>query len=252
MQVATRLHLLSLPLVACALSSSACAPKAGHVRFSSPSSHAQVGGQDPVTPGGPGLFFDGRTPSESISARLARERVASAAAGVVGKPSVVVDGKTYRADCSGTARGIYAQAGLPLGGTASEPGENDVSILYRFVRENGSLRRARPLPGDLVFFDDSYDRNGDGRVNDPLSHIGVVEKVLDDGTVVFVHRVSGAILRYRMNLDRPRERKDDATGRRLNHILRRGGGGIEAATAAELFVAYGTVVVGDDALLAAR
>jgi hypothetical protein len=245
-------RLLPLLVVAAALSSGACTPRAGHVRFQNPTSREVAGGDERVTPGGPGLFFDGKTPSESISARNARERVARAASDVVGKQHVVVAGKSYRADCSGTARGIYASAGLPLGGTASEPGENDVSIIYRWVKENGSLRTSRPLPGDLVFFDDSYDRNGDGRVNDPLSHIGVVEKVLDDGTVVFVHRVGGAILRYRMNLDRPRERKDNATGQRLNHILRRGGGSIDAATTGELFVAYGTIVVSENPTLVAN
>ena len=37
--------------------------------------------------------------------------------------------------------------------------------------------RKVPRPGDLAFFDDTYDANHDGRTNDPLTHVAVVLSV---------------------------------------------------------------------------
>lgn len=230
----------------------ACAPKAGTLRHR----HVLLGqasGEPPLSAPGPGLLFgDGPAPLDTAEANTARARVAEAAKALVGHRRVVVDGERYRFDCSGVTRGIYARAGFRLGGTPSFRGENDVSVLYRYVQENGSLRKSDPLVGDLVFFDDTYDRNRDGLRNDPLSHVGVVEEILDDGTVVFVHHAAGGILRYRMHLAQPDVRRDRRTKRTLNHYLRRAEGGQPAKTTAQLFVAYGTVVTGRDSLFASR
>ena len=57
-------------------------------------------------------------------------------------------------------------------------------------------------PGDLVFFDNTWDYNGDGMANDPLTHVGIVERQEDDGTIVFISRVAGAIERYEAERER--------------------------------------------------
>ena len=128
----------------------------------------------------------------------------------------------YRKDCSGLARAIYKNAGKPLGGTQLYAGENDVSILYRYSQKHGRLHRNAPSPGDLVFFDNTTDLNRDGAFNDLLTHVGVVEKVRDDGTIIFVHQIGPRPVRARMNLSHPQKVQDGQTGQRLNHILRRG------------------------------
>ena len=74
--------------------------------------------------------------------------------------------------------------------------------------------------GDLVFFNDTWDFNGDGLVNDPLTHVGIVEAVERDGTIVFISRVAGAIERYRMNVAQPHVHRS-ADGRVLNDYMRR-------------------------------
>lgn len=170
-----------------------------------------------------------------------KAQLALAASSMVGMSRVEVAGERYRMDCSGVARAIYAKAGLRLGGRALRADENDVSILYRWLEESGALHQSHPQIGDLVFFDDTYDRNGDGERNDPLSHVGVVEKILDDGTIVYVHHVSGGILRYRMNLAKPGARLAPHNGARLNHDLRRASAGTPARTGAELFRAFGSM-----------
>lgn len=169
-----------------------------------------------------------------------RARIAKAASTLAARGKPIVRGTRFRMDCSGVTRAIYAEANLPLGGTSAYREENDVSILHRFVAENGMLHTKTPLPGDLVFFDNTYDRDRNGAFDDRLTHVGVVERVLPGGTVVFVHRVGPKIVRYRMNLSAPQQRRD-TSGNRMNHTLRRASAQTPALSTAELFVAYGTL-----------
>ncbi|MEM7494773.1 MAG: NlpC/P60 family protein [Myxococcota bacterium] len=178
----------------------------------------------------------------NLNTPQARKRIAKAAAKAVGKRGLRVKKQRYRPDCSGTVRAIYAQAGIDLGGRATFHGENDVSVLYRAVKEQGgALHRDQPLPGDLLFFNATHDRSGNGLFDDPLTHVGVVEKVLKDGTVVFVHHLRNSIVRSRMNPQHPRWRRHPKTKQRLNHELRRESRVGESATTGQLFAAYGRV-----------
>jgi hypothetical protein len=118
-------------------------------------------------------------------------------------------------------------------------------LIYEHVRDQGRVH-AGPVvhPGDLVFFDNTWDYNGDGKANDPLTHVGIVERVEFDGTIVFISRVSEAIERYRMNLARPHIHQT-GDGRILNDYMRRkrssDGDGTRYLTG-ELFAAFGTRV----------
>jgi hypothetical protein len=98
------------------------------------------------------------------------------------------------------------------------------------------------LPGDLVFFRETYDQNRDGRRNDGLTHVGLVEDVDAAGTVTVIHRVSRGVVRYRMNLARPEVQKDPRTGAVLNDRLRAPGRGRPQVLTGQLFAAYATLL----------
>lgn len=237
--------------LAATMAGAACTPRAGVVRPDHPWLRGETG-QSPMLGAGPSTpIFDDPAPSDDDATRSRREAIAKAAASSVGGGAIVVKGERFRMDCSGVARGIYAKAGVPLGEVQVAGAQNDTHVLFELVRQNGSLRRHDPLPGDLVFFDDTWDENGNALVDDPLSHVGVVEKIESDGTVVFVHRVGGSVVRARLNLERPHDRYDDA-GRPLNHYLRAAHGTIPAKTTGELFVAFGSLPVNEPARIAAR
>jgi hypothetical protein len=93
-------------------------------------------------------------------------------------------------------------------------------------------------PGDLVFWRDTYDRNRDGKADDGLTHVGMVEYVVD-GTVVFVHRGSRGVVRGAMTPDRPSERS--AGGYARNTPIRKRDRRLAGvpALAGELFAGYG-------------
>ncbi len=163
----------------------------------------------------------------------------------VGQSRIQVGGRNYTPDCSGFVRGVYASQRVDLyGGLGELDGGNGVGRIFTHVVEHGRIHYGPTVnPGDLVFFHNTWDFNRDGLPNDPLTHVGVVEKVDHDGTVVFVSSVSAGIERYRMNLKHPDTHKT-ADGRVLNDFLRRKHVGDSRGTyylAGRLFAAFGTL-----------
>lgn len=151
-----------------------------------------------------------------------RTAIVRTAIKLVGATTIESRGQRIAYDCAGVTRAIYLEHGIDLyeGGSA-DPKANGVRLIYAHVRRHGRLHQGPVVhPGDLVFFDNTWDLNGDGQLNDPLTHVGVVERVERDGTVVFISRVADAIERYRMNLALPRVHKT-ADGRVLNDYMRR-------------------------------
>jgi hypothetical protein len=236
--------------VCCALVGS-CTTTNGSVRPEHPLLGAELGREGVHAPSGLAVVVSDAPPRDDAATLQARQRVALAAAASLGRAPIVVRGERYRMDCSGVARGIYAKAGFPLGFVHVDGANvNDTRVLFELARRTGSLRRSAPQPGDLAFFDNTWDQNGNGIADDPLSHVAIVEKV-EGGTVVLVHRIGASIVRARMTLDRPHERHD-AKGRALNHFLRAAKGGRIAATTAELFVSFGSLPLNEGAHLARR
>jgi hypothetical protein len=163
---------------------------------------------------------------------------------LVGQKHLKVGGHAYPNDCTGLVAAVYAQAGISFRGVA-KPGDNGVTALYRYALNHGRVYNGgRPLAGDLVFFRETYDQNRDGRRNDGLTHVGIVDQVDADGTVTVIHRVSRGVVRYRMNLSRPSVGRDPATGKILNDTLRAPGQGRSFAFTGQLFAAYATVLPG--------
>lgn len=171
----------------------------------------------------------------------ARASAVELARSLVGSRRVEVGGKRFGDDCTGLVRGVYAALGVDLM-SAGQAGDNGVTAIWRFTAQRGRLYDGgRPLPGDLVFFRETYDLNRDGQVNDGLTHIGLVDDVEPDGTVLVIHRVARGVVRYRMNLAAPTQAKDPA-GKVLNDGLRLAGQGSAPRLTGELFVSFGTLL----------
>lgn len=171
-----------------------------------------------------------------------REDVLAAARELVGSRKVKVAGRTWPDDCTGFVEGVYARAGISFRG-AGVAGDNGVTALYRYARDHGRVfTRGKPKPGDLVFFRETYDQNRDGRRNDGLTHVGLVDEVASDGTVVVIHRVKRGVVRYRMNLAKPSLRRDPRTGEVLNDMLRVPGATKMPVLTGQLFASYGSVL----------
>jgi hypothetical protein len=171
-----------------------------------------------------------------------REDVLATARELVGSSKVKLAGRSWPEDCTGFIQAVYAKAGVSFRG-AGVPRDNGVTAMYRYARTHGRVyTQGQPRPGDLVFFRETYDQNRDGRRNDGLTHVGLVDGVEADGTVVVIHRVKRGVVRYRMNLARPNLRRDPRTGEVINDMLRAPGAGKVPVLTGQLFVSYGSVL----------
>ena len=177
-------------------------------------------------------------------ADAAVEAVLAAARAALGESRPELDGRPLPTDCSGFVRGLYTKAGVDLFSEA-KPWDNGVRAMVRWIERHGQMHRRKvPAPGDLVFFHDSYDRNGDGKLNDRFTHMGLVDEVLPDGTALIIHATNHGIVREPMNLMRPHEARD-SQGREINAILRRKTAEDSPGTPrlmSELFAGFGRVL----------
>jgi hypothetical protein len=155
-------------------------------------------------------------------APLSRAGVVRTATQLIGARSIDVNGNRIEYDCAGVTRAIFLKHGVDLfDAHPVDPKSNGVRLIYNHIREHGTLHRGPAVrPGDLVFFDNTWDFNRDGKINDPLTHVGIVERQDSDGTVTFISRVSGAVERYHMNLGLPHVHRT-TEGKLLNDYLRR-------------------------------
>lgn len=192
-----------------------------------------------------GLVY-GRTCCTMDAGTPRQQGLARAAIGFIGRWRIEVNGRRFTPDCAGFVRGVYVSQDVDLYNGLEEPprGYNGVRYIHQYVKQNGRLHYGPTVhPGDLVFFHNTWDFNRDGRFNDPLTHVGVVDRIEDNGTIVFVSRVSDGVQRYRMNLQNPdTHRAPD--GRILNDFMRRKGFRDPRAAqylTGQLFAAFGTL-----------
>lgn len=151
-------------------------------------------------------------PPPSDKARKRGGDVAKAAAYYLGASRLRHGGDSFRYDCSGLVMAAHARAGLQLAGSSES--------MLRMAREAGVFHtRERPWVGDVAFFENTYDRNGNGRLDDPITHVAVVTDVDDDGTVTMVHKGGKGVTRLVMNLHHPADHSD-GSAKEINGYLR--------------------------------
>jgi probable lipoprotein NlpC len=160
----------------------------------------------------------------------------------------VAGGRRFHADCSGYVEAVYESVGLPVRDAIALRPEDEGSAaaaLHRAIRELGVLYggERQPLPGDLVFFHDTYDRNGNGEADDGVTHTGLVEEVRPDGTVVFLHRGGRVVMRGQLDLAAPDVARGPGGEPRNSalRVARRGDPAGQPLLAGQLFAGFGRV-----------
>lgn len=148
------------------------------------------------------------------------------------KGSLVAGNKKFSRDCSNFVRASYygalgkdlfeeaVQAGI-YGEVRKEVSGGNLGVvaLYRLFKRKYQLSQ-KPKRGDIVFFDNTYDRNRNKKWDDPLSHAGIVTDIQSDGTVVFIHGgTSRGIEEGFLHLEYPGELKK--SGKRINSYIQR-------------------------------
>jgi hypothetical protein len=134
---------------------------------------------------------------------------------------VKVNGRTFVLDCIGTVSAIFYGMNVDVQKDFRRYNGDGVSRLYQSLKSLDTLHRdLYPRPGDIIFWDNTWDANGDGNLNDdPRTHAGIVMSVDEDGTIHYVHEhiIKGVTIEA-MNLLHPRDYYDPQ-GRIINNAI---------------------------------
>jgi hypothetical protein len=133
----------------------------------------------------------------------------------------IVGGKEFTLDCIGTVSAIFYGIGIDITTDFNKYNGNGVSRLYNSLKDKNCVYKNRmPKVGDVIFWDNTWDKNGDGKPgNDELTHAGIVVKAEPDGNISYIHAnyVFGIVVEN-MNLNDPATYKDES-GKIINSIL---------------------------------
>ena len=137
-----------------------------------------------------------------------QQRLVRAAHDLIGVDRLFVGGTEYRDDCTGAVLAVYAGAGINLGARFHQYRGNGVARLFQMMRDHRLYypadARLLPAPGDIVFFDNTFDRNGNRRWDDSLTHMALVVAVDRSGTISYLHNhLQRGVIIEQMNLGYP-------------------------------------------------
>ena len=141
--------------------------------------------------------------------------VVEGALSLIGKDVLAVNGKTFPMDCTGVVRAAYWHAGIDIAQDFGKYSGNGVSRIHQTLKSKFMLYSTKnPKPGDIVFWDNTYDKNEDGKWNDKLTHVGIVIGAARGGQLEYVHHNyrKGIINEY-MNLHDPDTYTKESGGR---------------------------------------
>ncbi len=124
---------------------------------------------------------------------------------ILGAERLFVNGKSFSMDCSGTVMAIYWAAGIDLSRAFSGYTGGGTERIYKYLDDKGLLYRTKiPAPGDIIFWDNTYDKNKNGKNDDYLTHMGMVVTVGENGSIEYIHEnYRKGIVLARMNLLKP-------------------------------------------------
>lgn len=117
-----------------------------------------------------------------------QEDLADSAYWAEGRENLSIEGRKFNMDCSGVVLAIYYRCGIDLTKNLGRYSGGGVQRLYSYLDEKQLLYNSDyPAQGDLLFWDNTYDKNNDGAKNDELTHVGMVVESDKKGDVVYIH-----------------------------------------------------------------
>ena len=136
---------------------------------------------------------------------------------------VRVGTKKYLDDCSNVLRIAYDELGIDLFSERYHyPKANGVRLIrMKGYTKSASTSSTSVAVGDLVIFDNTYDRNKNKRLDDRDTHAAIVVGFEGAHTAVIYHRVRSGHKIGRMNLRQKHKFFSREGDQRINDVLRR-------------------------------
>lgn len=132
----------------------------------------------------------------------------------LGKESISVRGRNFAIDCSGVVSALYYYAGIDLQKYYGEYTGSGTQRIYNMLSDRGLLDNTwMPETGDIIFWDNTYDKNGNGKKDDALTHIGMVVNIDKFGNIEYIHHnYRKGIVLEKMNIRYKNEHKRKIRG----------------------------------------
>jgi len=148
------------------------------------------------------ILFIGLGKPSNAQITEGQKAISESALSLLGKKSLKFPGKSFPWDCSGVVLASLWLAGLDVSKEYGASSGNGVNRLHEIaVRHQIEYDLLLPEVGDIIFWDNTYDKNEDLLWNDLLTHTGIVVAVSNDGTITYVHHdYRRGIIAAEMNL----------------------------------------------------
>ena len=168
-----------------------------------------------------------------------RAEIVKYARSLLGRKYLSSENGNFRNDCSGFVLGVYDTLGYEFELIHNTRSNQVSQVLYETLSKYGLIYSgSSPGRADVVFFKGTTVKSGDS-----ISHVGVVDDILKDGTILILNYTSRGVTELRMNLDTPRVHKDES-GTIKNDFLKKKSGLAEneKLLAGELFFCFGDLL----------
>ncbi len=154
--------------------------------------------------------------------------------------------KNIRIDCSGLILKIFKKNNVTIFKKQAviPPGANGVKIIYATLKKYNKIFKTQQKAqlGDLIFFNNTYDKNKNKRFDDNLTHIAIIVDKKRNGLITYIHKSSKGIVYGYMNLRQKTKHKYNS--KIINSYIRRKRRSDSRYTkhlAGELFISFGTI-----------
>ncbi|HPC38456.1 MAG TPA: NlpC/P60 family protein [Exilispira sp.] len=119
----------------------------------------------------------------------------------IGLTSFIAKSRSFLYDCSGFIFYLYYKAGIDLTSyIVDQTPYGGVHQLYLIAKNYFSVSEISFNIADIIIFDNTYDRNKNGKDDDFFTHVAIITEIKDDGTIVFIHKSNSGVQKGYMNL----------------------------------------------------
>ncbi len=130
-----------------------------------------------------------------------RKKIINLANQSIGLTSFIAESRSFLYDCSGFIFYIYYKAGIDLNSyIVDQTPFGGVHQLYLIAKNYFSVSQISFNFADIIIFDNTYDRNKNGKDDDLFTHVALIVDVKDDGTIVYIHKSNRGVQKGYMNI----------------------------------------------------
>ncbi len=133
----------------------------------------------------PGTFVKRKSAKEVQDIKL---KLIEGAETYKGAKNLVIKGRRFNMDCSGVISAVYYYAGIDLQKYYPAYSGTGTERVYTTLRDRKLLKKTwLPEPGDIIFWDNTFDKNKNGKDDDSLTHMGMVVSCDKQGNITYIH-----------------------------------------------------------------